>query len=249
MQNEKKHLAKKLWFQTGLTKTQIASQLDLSRRTITYWVKEGNWNRLKDVSNHLPSILAENCYHIMGNLTESYLSERRLTNPVSPEEVGMLLKLANTVNKVKNRSTINESMEMFGFFLDGLRQRNPRLADELGPYIEEYISTRADIYRSDIMPEKFTAMKRLPWQEEDKAEERIDRREEYFSDPETIAAYEANGIPLPEEESISTDPGPGEPMPEYTQEMANNDRLVEYRKWLAGKEMEKLARYAKTQKS
>ncbi len=242
MDTEKKHLAKKLWFQTGLSKTQIAAQLSVSRRTITYWVKEGNWNRLKDVSNHLPSILAENCYHLMGNLTESYLSERRLTNPVTAEEVGTLLKLANTINKFKNRSTINESMEMFGFFLDGLRQRNPRLANELGPYVDEYISSRADIHRSDIMPEKFTAMQRLPWQEEDNPEERIDRQEEYFSDPETVATYEALGIPFPDEETISKDPGPGEPIPVYTLEMRNRDKLEEYKKWLAEKRIEDAAR-------
>ncbi len=89
MNIEKKQQARNLFFQTELTKSQIATLLGISRRSLTYWIKEGSWQRLKKSAAHLPAILAENCYHLIGNLTEHYLSERRLTNPVSSKEVSM----------------------------------------------------------------------------------------------------------------------------------------------------------------
>ena len=212
MNTEKKQQAKNLFFQTELTKTQIAGLLSISRRSLTYWIKEGNWSRLKDSATHLPSLLAENCYHIIGHLTESFLSERRLTNPVTHKEVDSLYRLALTVDKLKNRSTINESMEMFGFFIDGLRKKNAQLAADIMPYIDEYISARADVYAVDVMPANFTGIGgRIPWVEEDKTEQQIDAREDFYSDPDTIEAYAAAGIELPTEEEISTLPDPKEP--------------------------------------
>ncbi len=208
MNLEKKQQAQNLYYQTELTKTQIANLLNISRRSLTYWIKEGNWNRLKESANHLPSILAENCYHLVGHLTESYLSELRYGRPVTNKEVDALHKLTVTIGKLKNRSTINESLEMFGFFMEGLRKKNPALAVELAPYIDEYLSSRAAIYTHSLVPESFTGLgSRIPYKEKDNTEELIDSREHFFSDPEIIEAYTAAGIPLPTDEEISSLPG------------------------------------------
>ncbi len=221
MNLEKKQLAKNLFFQTELTKTQIANMLGVSRRSITYWIKEGDWLRLKTSATHLPSLLAETCYHMIGHLTDAYLSERRLTNPVSHKEIDGLYKLTLTIGKLKNRSTLNESMEMFGFFLDGLRRKKPDLAVELTPFIEEYIESRAAVYTNDAMPEHFTGIGgRIPWIEKDKTEEHIDDREAFFSDPDIIKAYTEAGIPLPSDEEICTLP--------HSEEQPKEDRQEHY---------------------
>ncbi|MCW3122613.1 MAG: hypothetical protein JWQ38_2105 [Flavipsychrobacter sp.] len=76
MHLEKRLQAKNLYFQTELTKTQIATLLQVSRRSVSNWVKEGDWARLKMSAAHLPAIIAENCYHILGHLTDYHLSGR-----------------------------------------------------------------------------------------------------------------------------------------------------------------------------
>jgi hypothetical protein len=200
MQNEKKHQAKTLFFQSGLNNTQIASLLNVSRRSISTWVKEGDWNRLKQSAKYLPSMLAENCYHIIGHLTESYLSERRLTNPVTYKEIEGLHKLTLTAKKLQNRCTINENMELFGYFMEMVSQRNPELAQTIHPYIDEFISTRASVYTQHIQPDTFNSMGRIPVAEEDISELQLDRQEEYLSDPDVIEAYKRCGIPHPYDE-------------------------------------------------
>jgi DNA-binding XRE family transcriptional regulator len=225
MNLEKKQQARNLFLQTELTKSQIASMLNVSRRTVSYWSKEDNWQRLKTAATHMPSILADNCYHLIGQMQESCLSERRINNPITAKEVDTMHKLALTVGKLKNRSTVNESMEMFGFFLDGLKRRNPRLAEEIAPYVDEYISGRASIYAADLRPDHFTGIGgRIPWIEEDKTEQQLDAREAFFSDPDTIEAYAAAGIEIPSEEAISTLPPETPAPPPYDIRERNEER-------------------------
>ncbi|MBE2288169.1 MAG: hypothetical protein IAE95_01345 [Chitinophagaceae bacterium] len=205
MINEKKHQAKTLFFQTGLTNTQIASLLSVSRRSISTWVKEGDWNRLKQSAKYLPSMLAENCYHIIGHLTESYLSESRLTNPVTFKEIEGLHRLTLTAKKLQNRCTINENMELFGYFMEMVSQRNPELARSIHPYIDEFISARASVYAQHVQPDTFNSLGRIPVPEEDITERQLDRQEQYLSDPDVIDAYKQWGIPHPYDEQPSSD--------------------------------------------
>jgi hypothetical protein len=205
MQNEKKQQAKTLYFQTGLNNSQIATLLSVSRRSISTWVKEGDWNRLKQSAKYLPSMLAENCYHIIGHLTESYLSESRITNPVTYKEIDALHKLTLTAKKLQNRCTLNENMELFGYFMEMVSQRNPQLAQTIHPYIDEFISARASVYTQHIQPDTFNDMGRIPVHEDDIKEKQLDREEEYFSDPDIIEAYKRCGIPHPYDEQSSSD--------------------------------------------
>ncbi len=205
MINEKKHQAKALFFQTGLTNTQIASLLNVSRRSISTWIKEGDWNRLKQSAKYLPSMLAENCYHIIGHLTESYLSESRMTNPVTFKEIEGLHRLTLTAKKLQNRCTINENMELFGYFMEMVSQRNPELARTIHPYIDEFISARASVYTQHIQPDTFNSMGRIPVPEVDNTEAQLDRQEQYLNDPDVVEAYKQWGIPHPYDEQPSSD--------------------------------------------
>ncbi len=227
MKTEQKIQARNLFFQTELTKTQIAQALNISRRTLSYWVKEGNWNRLKASANHMPAILAEKCYHIFGHLTDYYLSERRLTNPVSYKEVDTLHKLTLTIKNLKSRATINESMQTLNCMLDNIRQQDAPLAEKVAPYVEEYIEKRADINTSDLVPDDFTGIGgRIPWEPEDNTEAVIDAREDFFSDPETVETYKKYNIPFPDEDEISSNPpAPPRLTPEEIREKRNNERL------------------------
>jgi hypothetical protein len=205
MINEKKHQAKTLFFQSGLNNTQIATLLNVSRRSISTWVKEGDWNRLKQSAKYLPSMLAENCYHIIGHLTETYLSESRIANPVTYKEIEGLHKLTLTAKKLQNRCTLNENMELFGYFMEMVSQRNPELAQNIHPYIDEFISARASVYTQHVQPDTFNSMGRIPVPEEDITEKQLDRQEEYFSDPDVIEAYKRCGIPHPYDDQPSSD--------------------------------------------
>jgi transposase-like protein len=163
MKNDIRQQAQELYYQSGLSKSQIAAALGVSRRSLHYWIKEGNWDRLKASAEHMPSILAEKCYHIFSQTADSFLSEQRLTNPISHKEADTLYKLMLTIKQLKNRNTVSESMEMFALFQDRVKKENPKLAEEITPFIEEHLTARAAVTTGHILPEGFTPMGRLPF--------------------------------------------------------------------------------------
>lgn len=153
MLTEKQQQAKQLYFQTDLTKTQIAGLLNVSRRSLHYWICQNNWERLKRSATHLPAMLAENCYLLISQYQRQLLSEDRIMQPINHLEAETLHKLALTVKKLKNHSTLNESMEMFAHFMERVSKRSPELAAQIAPFVEEHIQDWASLSPSQFKPD------------------------------------------------------------------------------------------------
>ena len=213
MENDKKQSARHLYAQTDLNKTQIANMLGIHRHTLSIWIREGDWDRLRAAGDNLPSILAEKVYLMIGHLTDYHLSERRMTDPISHKEADTLYKLALTVAKLRTRSALNESMEMMGHLLQRIQKKDADLATRLAPHIDEYLSEKAHIHTEHLMPEGYTAPGGripvpTPQEEADHNKElHADREEAFYSDPETVALYQERGIPIPTQyNSLITEP-------------------------------------------
>ena len=161
MDNEIKQQAKELYYQTDLTKTEIANALGISRRALHYWIKAYRWEAFKDNAAVLPSLLAEKCYFIMGHLTDHYLGVLRNHKPVTHTEADTLYKLMLTVRKLKSHSTLNESMEMFKNFHDRLAVHDKQLSDALSPHIERYFDSRASDTIDDCKTKDYDTRGRL----------------------------------------------------------------------------------------
>ena len=154
--------ARDLYFQTDLTKSEIAQQLGVSRRTIQYWVAQYDWARQKKNAEHMPTFLAENCYHIISNLQNNILSEDRVCQPVTLPEVNMLYRLTLTVNKLKTRATLNENMEAFLRFSENIEAENPGLAEAIAPYINKYITAESARNHTQYWPKKLNSIGHIP---------------------------------------------------------------------------------------
>jgi predicted DNA-binding protein YlxM (UPF0122 family) len=210
MLHEKKQQAKELFFQTDLSKTQIANLLGISRRSLHYWVKDEHWDRLRESATQLPALLAEKCYHIFGHLTDQYLSELRATKPITHKEADTLHKLVITIGKLKNRSTLNENIETFSYFLEGLKKQAPELATQVTPYIDKYLTGRASIFTSQLAPANYNNQGLIPLPETDFTEQQLDTRDLFDWDNEHMDAnpdlYPTRYMTIPDELDPSTAP-------------------------------------------
>lgn len=174
MKNQKRLLAQNLFFRTGLSKTEIAEILNVSRRTIYLWSRRGDWERLRLSAQHLPSIVTEECYYILAHLTRHLLSEAREGIPATFREAETMHKIALTINKIRNRSTLNESMEFFTHFLQGLKSKDPALAERVLPHVEQHITSRRDVYIGDFLPPGYNEQGYIPKKPLDVAERNLD---------------------------------------------------------------------------
>jgi len=143
MNKGRKQQAKELYYQTELTKTEIANTLGISRQVLHYWIKVHNWEKLKESAAVLPSLLAQKCYHIIGHLTDNYLDEMRTHKPVTLTEAETLYKLTLTIRKLKAHSTMCETMEVFKDFHERLARHDKKLSKSLTRHIEHYFTSEA----------------------------------------------------------------------------------------------------------
>ena len=162
MNKEKQQQAKNLYFQTDLPKAQIAALLNISRRSLHYWIKQNNWERLKLSATHLPAMLAENNYLLIAQYQRHLLSEDRIMQPLTHQEANTLYKLALTAKKLKNHSTLNEGMEIFAHLIERVNKKSPELAEQLAPFIEEHIENWASITLGQFKPDDLNDMGYFP---------------------------------------------------------------------------------------
>ena len=152
MKPNEQHQARRLFLQTDLSKTEIADILGISRTTLDAWIADNHWHTLKQCASVMPSQLADNCYRIMGQLTEHILSPEREGKPVTSREVNSLHKLSTTIGKLKTKATLSESMEVFAGFTTYVSNLLPELATSLAPLIDAYIVSQSPAAGSAHQP-------------------------------------------------------------------------------------------------
>lgn len=188
MKNEKRQQAQNLYFQTNLTKTQIAEQLGVNRRTVMLWCQEGNWEQLRKSARHMPSLVAEKCYYLIDRFASKLLQDSTAISNLSYKDANVINMLATSIKKLKNRNSANESMEMFSFFLESVKKQDPDMAAQMLPFIEKYIETRKDVSSYDFLLEEFTDDGWLPHPAKEMEEEWKDEADNKAFEKEYYAA-------------------------------------------------------------
>src|ERR1700761_4721602 len=177
MNKEQQNKAKDLFFQTDASKTEIAEALSVPRRTLHHWIRQNNWDIQKQCAGTMPVFIAENMYQVLSDYTQQFLSPERKGEPITAKEANTIYKLTLTITKLKSRVTLNETMEMFGHFVDSMNIQNPELAGKILPYIEHHLSAHAGHLRQFQPTDLSTRNQKLtPEQQQHEAD--LDRQDE-----------------------------------------------------------------------
>ena len=150
----------------------------------------------------MPSLLAENIYHIIARFTQQLLGEDRINRPITRHEADTLHKLVLTIGKLKARTTLNESLEMFGTFMETVNHRSPEMAQQITPFVDDYIAARAATNIRELRPDNMNDLGLIPKQEAILTEEQLDMQD-------IMEWTEAGNMPI----DIDIPEGPIEPIP------------------------------------
>jgi predicted DNA-binding protein YlxM (UPF0122 family) len=151
MQQDKQQNAERLFFQTELSNSVIAETVGVSRRTLYYWVKDNEWDRLKKSAQHMPSLLAENMYLIMAKMQADLMAEAHAYTPVTPQEMKMVDMASRTIQRLRNRHTVNETLELQAHLMDYVQQQHPEAVATLQPIIKGFLKSRAKVQPHQFM--------------------------------------------------------------------------------------------------
>ena len=212
MNTEQQASAKALYFQTNLTNTQIAEALQISRRTLHHWIRQNNWDRVRQSTTYMPTYMAEYCYQIFGRLAQDVLSEDRIKKPITHKEADILHKLMLTANKMKNRATLNENLEMLGFFMESVGKESREMATAIMPFVDKFIAKRAAVNMNELLPEYFNEIGLIPVKEKSQEEIR-----ETQLDIQDIMEWTAKDTTIVDIEAFRSkvDPIPDNPPADY----------------------------------
>jgi hypothetical protein len=177
MKNTERAEAQELYFQSNMSKTDISNRLNVSRRTVTLWAHQGNWDTLRRSARIMPALVAEKCYHLIDQYTSALLTDQVTSGAINIKHAQTIHLLASSIKKLKNRSTVNESMEMFNFFLEGLSRRDPELAAQVLPQVEEFISCRSSATTNCHLTDDFNADGNIPFPEKEITEQYADEKD------------------------------------------------------------------------
>lgn len=233
MKAQEREQAQYLYFQTDYTKGQIAEMLKVNRHTISMWAHQGNWDKLRKSARTLPALVAEKCYHLVDSYTSGILGDAYTAQNINIKHAQTIHLLASSIKKLKNRSTVNETMEMFNFFLDNLNRRNPALAAQIVPEVDEYLRARGDASVNDHLTSAFSEDGSIPFPADEYTEHSLDQQDADLLNQEFeefLHTRQPYTEPLPaieEEDTLSETITPPEPHPsEASSEVLPTERTL-----------------------
>ena len=131
--------AHNLYFNTDLAQKQIAEMLNISRKTLYLWIKEGGWKRAKYTAKHAPCLLVEQYYTQLGNINLQIARREERPYPTK-EEADIIRKITSTIKQMEQgRRTSTESILVFQDFMQKLKRQNLDLTQKIIPYMDKHI--------------------------------------------------------------------------------------------------------------
>lgn len=137
---QKKDWAKLLFMQGELQIQQIAAKVDVSRATLSRWIKEGNWEMLRAAITTTREEQIRNQYMQIAEINK-VIAARDNKYP-TPAEADTINKLSASINKLEGDYGIADIISVSKQILFWLRKRNPDKAVELSYFFDEFIKER-----------------------------------------------------------------------------------------------------------
>jgi uncharacterized protein YjcR len=101
MKHETKQQARELFLKTEMTKSEIAAQLHITRRTLQLWIKNDQWDTLKQYTRQLEAMMAENSYRLIAQFTDHIVSRGIEKQAITRHDVEALRKAVQAVGKLQ----------------------------------------------------------------------------------------------------------------------------------------------------
>jgi DNA-binding XRE family transcriptional regulator len=124
IKEQQQEKAKELFFQSDLTRSQIAEQVGVSEKTIYLWTKAGDWRKLKSASRLMPSLIVEHFYSQIQELNDNIRNREPGHRFPTVQEAEVFRKLVLTAERLKKKQTRGEYSEMFQKFMQWLLPQN-----------------------------------------------------------------------------------------------------------------------------
>ncbi len=135
---EKQQQAYNLYFNTDHTSSEIADILDVNRKTLYLWVKNGKWEEMKRAANVAPGMILMDIYGHVGAINNKIRQRDHDDQIPTMEEVEKLRKLLGMVKNI-NKNHIGSYMESFTELVRFISGSDEVLSWKVAEYAKRYV--------------------------------------------------------------------------------------------------------------
>ncbi len=196
MKNDQQSLARDLYFNTNKTQQEIADILDVNRRTVYLWIKQGRWEEMKAAARQMPSLIQQSVYNHFSAVNDQINKRDEDNRCPTMQEVEKMRKLLNMANSVKKQHT-GAYMEVFQELYQFVFNRDSEFAKQLSVHIQAFtrgtIGDKEFTYRRERKQNVLDVTANLAKEEQRNYQE----QEETQLDEASISSYSfSEGSPL-----------------------------------------------------
>ena len=135
---ESQQLAENLYCTTRLSQEEISSLVGINRKTLYTWIKDKNWVRQPHAEEVVPLRLLSKCY----SQIEYLLNESEYIDPeYCQHHFKGISVMIRAINSLKPKKKENQYVTVMTEFMNLIRVSAPGMADELLPFICQFIET------------------------------------------------------------------------------------------------------------
>ncbi len=135
---EKQQQAYGLFFNTDKNSTEIADILDVNRKTVYLWIKNGKWAEMKRAANVAPGMILLDVYGHIGAINNKIRQREPDDRIPTMEEVEKLRKLLGMVKNI-NKNHIGAYMESFTELVRFIGGTDEVLSWKVAEYAKRYV--------------------------------------------------------------------------------------------------------------
>lgn len=136
---EKKDYAKILYVKETMTQKEIAQKVGVSEKTLSKWVNDNDWDRLKASIVITKEEQLRRIYNQISNLQADIDSREQGKRYAIPREADILSKLAAAARALETESSIADIVEVSKRFLNWLRLSDVDKAKEFARLLDGFI--------------------------------------------------------------------------------------------------------------
>lgn len=133
--------ARNLFFQTDLSNQQIAALLDISRNTITRWIKQEQWREMKHAAVQAPGAVLLELYDQLTALNRNINSREPQLRYPTPEEAMIQRRLMMSI-KTTERQHPGNYMQVYSELIDELKYEDIELAKKIMTYSQNIVQRK-----------------------------------------------------------------------------------------------------------
>jgi transposase-like protein len=140
---QKRLLARDLFFQSGKSQGEIANEVGVSDKTLYLWTREGDWHRLRSASRLMPSMIIENFYAQVQELNDDIRSRPPGKRYPTLQESEIIRKMMLTIERSKKKHTQPEYMELMQKFLEWVGPKNIEILQTITDYADGFLKSQS----------------------------------------------------------------------------------------------------------